>query len=1015
MDDRNLQDVEVKLAEQAALLDLTSDAIIVRDELGYIKFWNRGAEELYGWSHEEALHKTTHDLLRTQFPISLSEIVRVIHERKRWQGELIHTTKDGRRITVLSRWGLLPTKNGSDTPDLMETNTDISGRKQAEEELREQREWFRTTLTSIGDALIVTDAHGRITLMNPVAEKLTGWTFKDAKDKPLAEVFRIINQETHQTVENPVDKVRRLHRVVGLANHTILVARSGEEIAIDDSGAPIFDSDGKLTGIVLVFRDVTEQRKAQKAAAELAAIVEYSGDAIATKNLDGIIQTWNAGAERLFGYKAEEIVGQPAAVLIPPDRLDEESEILDRLHEGQPSKRLETIRVAKDGRRIRVSEGVSPVKDADGHVIGASKVVHDITQLAAAREELVREKEFLATTIASIGDAVIATDAEGRVTLMNRVAEKLTGWPLGEARGKPLAEVFRIVNQESRRTVENPVDKVRRLNMVVGLANHTILITRSGVDIAIDDSGAPIFTADGALTGIVLVFRDVTAQRKARMAVAQLAAIVEYSGDAIATKNLDGIIQTWNAGAERLFGYKAAEIIGQPVTILIPPDRLHEEGEVLERIRKGQPAERMETIRVRKDGKPIQVSESVSPIKDPDGHIIGASKVVHDITALATAREALVREKELLAAQKEWLHTTLTSIGDAVIATDPNGLITLMNPIAEQLTEWKSEEAVGKPLKDIFRIVNQETRKPVENPVEKVRRLKRVVGLANHTVLISKSGQEVAIDDSGAPIRDSKGKLAGIVLVFRDVTQQRALEIALKSNERLALAGRLSASIAHEIHNPLDTVGNALFLLGQQLGTEPRARQLLDTAQREVQRVAEISRNMLSLHHESRRPSDVRLSELLEGVVLLIQETIAKGRRAIELVPGFEGQIEAFPSELRQVFTNVIKNAVEATSDGGDIKIYSESTQESGQEGVLVRVVDNGVGIPEQIRSKLFSPFVSTKEESGTGLGLWVSRSILEKHGGNIRLTSGVEADNPGTTVSIFLPLKAESLKITRS
>src|SRR5262249_10085239 len=156
------------------------------------------------------------------------------------------------------------------------------------------------------------------------------------------------------------------------------------------------------------------------------------------------------------------------------------------------------------------------------------------------------QKDWVNTILASIGDAVIATDAEGRVTLMNRVAETLTAWPLDEARGRPLAEVFRIVNQETRQTVENPVDKVRRLNRVVGLANHTILITRSGEDIAIDDSGAPIFAPDGTLTGVVLVFRDVTEQRKAQKATAQLAAIVEYSGDAIATKNLAGIIQTWN-------------------------------------------------------------------------------------------------------------------------------------------------------------------------------------------------------------------------------------------------------------------------------------------------------------------------------------------------------------------------------------------------------------------------------------------------------------------------------------
>ncbi len=793
---------------------------------------------------------------------------------------------------------------------------------------------------------------------------------------------------------------------MGLANHAILVSKSGEEIAIDDSGAPIFALDGTLTGIVVVFRDVTEQREAQKATAELAAIVEHSGDAIATKNLDGIIQTWNDAAERFFGYKREEIVGKSVTLLIPPDRLDEEAEILQRIRKGQPSERLETIRIRKDGKPLHVSVCVSPIKDADGRIIGASKVVRDVAELAAAREELVREKEFLATTIASIGDAVIATDAKGCVALMNRVAETLTGWLLDEARSKPLAEVFRIVNQETRQTVENPVDKVRRLNKVVGLANHTILISKSGEEIAIDDSGAPIFTPDGALTGIVLVFRNVTEQRKAQKATAELAAIVEYSGDAIATKNLNGIIQTWNAGAERLFGYKAAEIIGQPVAILLPPDRQHEEAEILQRIRKGQPSERLETIRVCKDGRPIHVSVSVSPIKDADGHIIGAAKVIQDITALAAAREALVRDKELLAAQEEWLRTTLTSIGDAVIATDPDGLITLMNPVAEKLTEWKSEEAVGKPLSDVFRIVNQETRKPVENPVEKVRRLNHVVGLANHTVLISKGGHDFAIDDSGAPIRDANGKIAGIVLVFRDVTRQRALEVALKSNDRLALAGRLSASIAHEIHNPLDTVGNALFLLDQQVSTEPKARQLIEIAQREVQRVAEISKNMLSLHRESRAASKVKLSELLKGVVALVKETIAKDRRKIELLAGFEGEVEAFPSELRQVFTNVIKNAVEATADGGNIKIYSEAAQKSGQNGVLVRVVDDGVGIPEQLQSRLFNPFVSTKEESGTGLGLWVSRNILDKHSGSMELESRTDANNPGTTVSIFLPLK---------
>ncbi|HKR84854.1 MAG TPA: PAS domain S-box protein [Terriglobales bacterium] len=640
------------------------------------------------------------------------------------------------------------------------------------------------------------------------------------------------------------------------------------------------------------------------------------------------------------------------------------------------------------------------------YLISGSAIVYAGQAYRRSARALREQQEWLHTTVTNIGDAVIATDADGLITLMNHVAETLTGWSFIEAHGKPLDEVFRILNEDTRQPVENPVEKVRRLNRVVGLANHTMLVSKSGTEIAIDDSGAPMFAPDGSLSGIVLIFRDVTKQRKAQKAIAELAAIVEYSGDAIATKNLDGIIQTWNASAERLFGYKREEIVGKPVTVLIPADRLDEETEILQRIRAGQPSERLETIRLRKDGRPVPVSVCVSPIKDAEGHVIGASKVVHDITALAAAREAVTREREMLAAQKEWLHTTLTSIGDAVIATDPEGLITLMNPVAEKLTEWKSEEAFGKPLTEVFRIVNQATREPVENPVEKVLRLKGIVGLANHTVLISKGGQDFAIDDSGAPIRDSKGKIIGIVLIFRDVTHQRALEAAITSNERLALAGRLSASIAHEIHNPLDIVSNVLFLLDQEVDSQPKVRELIETAQREVGRVAEISKNMLSLHRESRTASKVRLSEVLQGVVALVEETIAKGRRKIELILGFEGDVEAFPSELRQVFTNVVKNAVEATTDGGSIKIYSEAAEQSGQNGVVVRVVDDGVGIPEQLRARLFNPFVTGKEESGTGLGLWVSRSILERHGGSIQLYASTSNGNSGTTVAIFLPLR---------
>jgi PAS domain S-box-containing protein len=196
-------------------------------------------------------------------------------------------------------------------------------------------------------------------------------------------------------VQNPVKDVLRTGATIGLANHTILISRTGTETPVGDSAAPIRNTDGSLSGVVLVFRDVTDQRIAHRLQAHLAAIVEFSGDVILTKDLNGIVQSWNASAERLFGYRAEEIIGKPITTIFPTDRLNEENYILERLRQGQPVERLETIRVAKNGTLIPVSVSVSPLKDAEGRLVGASKIIHNITELVAAREALRQANERL--------------------------------------------------------------------------------------------------------------------------------------------------------------------------------------------------------------------------------------------------------------------------------------------------------------------------------------------------------------------------------------------------------------------------------------------------------------------------------------------------------------------------------------------------------------------------------------------------------------------------------------------
>jgi PAS domain S-box-containing protein len=255
-------------------------------------------------------------------------------------------------------------------------------------DLSVERERLRITLASIGDAVISTDAEGRVTFMNAVAERLTGWSLAEAEGRPLLDIFCIVNEHTRRPVENPAIRALRDGVTVGLANHTVLIARDGSERPIDDSAAPIRDGSGEPLGSVLVFRDVSERKRAEEARARLAAIVDSSDDAIISKTLDGVIRTWNAGARRLFGYTAEEAVGQSITLIIPPERQDEEREILGRLVRGEHIKHFETVRVAKDGRRLDISLTISPLRDPAGHITGASKIARDITERQRADRAL---------------------------------------------------------------------------------------------------------------------------------------------------------------------------------------------------------------------------------------------------------------------------------------------------------------------------------------------------------------------------------------------------------------------------------------------------------------------------------------------------------------------------------------------------------------------------------------------------------------------------------------------------
>lgn len=355
----------------------------------------------------------------------------------------------------------------------------------------------------------------------------------------------------------------------------------------------------------------------------LTDIVNFSDDAIVTKTLDGIITSWNRGAEKIFGYDAAEIVGKHISILIPPEKLDEEPEILRKIGRGEFVDHYETDRLRKDGSRVHISLTLSPTRDSDGKVMGILKIARDITVRRKAEEIQAR----MADIINLSDDAIITKTLQGIVTSWNHGAEKIFGYSRDEVLGKNVSLLIPQGKQDEEPEIINSVSKGNYIEHY-----ETERLRKDGTLVYISLSVSPIKNTSGTVTGILKIARDVTLRQKAEETQRRLASIINFSDDAIVSKNLEGIITSWNAGAEKIFGYSQDEVIGKPITIIIPREKLHEEPEILRRIGSGEYIHHYVTDRVRKDGSIVHISLTVSPIKDSNGRVTGISKIARDIT-----------------------------------------------------------------------------------------------------------------------------------------------------------------------------------------------------------------------------------------------------------------------------------------------------------------------------------------------------------------------------------------------
>ena len=609
----------------------------------------------------------------------------------------------------------------------------------------------------------------------------------------------------------------------------------------------------------------------------------------------------------------------------------------------------------------------------------------------------------------------------GVITYYNRRAAEL--WGRAPAIGdtdERFCGSFRLFRNDRTPLPHAETPMAQVLNGAAPIRNQEVVIERrDGSRIILRVNIDPLYDIKGRLSGGISVFEDVTDLKQAEQASQRLAAIVESSGDAIVSKDLNGVIASWNQGAERLFGYTAEETIGKPVTLLIPPERHDEEQSILERIRRGESIEHFETVRRRKDGSLLDISLTVSPIRDTKGNIVGASKIARDITRRKRVEVAL-RESEQrlrLATQTgklgvwDWdVVTNRISWSDSLYAIHGvrpdqfdgtvEGVVALIHPEDQGLVSAAIQRTLDKDV-------------PYEAEFRAVRPDGVVVWLFTNAAVLRDGGRPVRMLGATMDISERKRTEEALRQNEERLRQQaQELEQQLIMSGRLVSLGEVTASMAHEFNNPLGIIMG--FVEDMLSGMDPadpdyRALQIIDE---ESKRCRQIVKDLM----EYARPRSTdfcstSIAEAIEKTLQLVENRLYKQKVAVEkkLDPDLP-RIQADSQQLEQVMVNLYLNAIDAMPEGGKLIVEAKAQSDGMAPVAVITVADTGFGIAETDLPKIFQPFFTAKKRRGMGLGLPICQRIVKNHGGRIEVDS-----EPGKGAIFKIHLPSEQRTTTES